>query len=65
MTLRDWLDHDTRPKREIADALGVSTVSLWRIAEGKQTPSLALAVRLQTLTGIPAAAFAPVAQAAA
>ena len=65
MTLRDWLTQDARPKREIAEALGVSTVSLWRIAEGKQTPSLALAARLQALTGIPAASFAPAVKAAA
>ncbi len=57
--LKAWLAQNrTRTKDEIAREIGISTVSLWRIAEGRQQPSPTVAVAIERVTGIPALSWA-------
>ena len=56
--LKTWLERQTRHRAEIASEIGVSAVSLWRIAEGKQTPRPKIAVAIERVTGIPATYWA-------
>lgn len=43
-----------KTRSEVARALGVTGVSVHRICRGEQTPSPALAEKLESLTGVPA-----------
>lgn len=56
--LKDWRERSGKSRADLAQEVGVSDVSIWRIEEGKQTPSLRLAAKLEQITGIPAREFA-------
>ena len=56
--LKDWLAKQTLSRAEIAAEIGISTVSLWRIAEGKNQPSAHAALAIERVTGIPALSWA-------
>ncbi len=55
--LKDWRERSGKSRAELASEVGVSDVSIWRIEEGKQTPSLRVAAKLEQITGIPAREF--------
>ena len=52
-----WLRHRQKTQRWLADQLQVSPSYVAMILNGRRTPSLAVANRLQDLTRIPATAF--------
>lgn len=55
--LDDWLKRTGHSRAWLALEAGTSEVSISRVANGKQTPSLRLAVALEKITGIPASKF--------
>jgi DNA-binding XRE family transcriptional regulator len=55
--LDEWLERTAHTRAWLASEVGTSEVSISRIANGKQTPSLRLAVALERITGIPASRF--------
>lgn len=56
--LRGWMSRSGRNYADIARLLGVSRPHLVYLTTGKRSPSLNLALRINTLTGIPVAAWA-------
>lgn len=56
--LKAWLAQQNRSRTEIAEDIGISAVSLWRIAEGKQFPSTRVALAIERVAGIPALSWA-------
>jgi len=59
--LRKYIQREKVTQAAVAAELGVSGGHLSDILSGKELPSLALAVRIEDLTGIPARDFAEVA----
>ncbi len=55
--LKDWRERSGKSRADLAREVGVSDVSIWRIEEGRQTPSLRVAAKLEQITGIPAREF--------
>jgi len=55
--LKSWLDAKGITREQGAEALGVHVTTLYRWLEGKQ-PNLDQAARMQSVTGIPATAWA-------
>lgn len=55
--LRAWITRSGRTSTEVAAALRISAAQLSHIVMGTRRPSLALAVRLHDVTGIPVAAW--------
>lgn len=55
--LDDWLKRTGHSRAWLATEANTSEVSISRVANGKQTPSLRLAVALERITGIPASKF--------
>lgn len=55
--LKEWRTRAELSRADLAQRVGVSDVSIWRIEEGKQTPSLRVAAKLEQITGIPAREF--------
>jgi DNA-binding transcriptional regulator YdaS (Cro superfamily) len=53
MTLADWLSAQGNPpsRREMGRQLGVSHSYVCMLVRGRRSPSLALALRIETLTG--------------
>jgi DNA-binding XRE family transcriptional regulator len=50
--------YDTPQKRAaLAKRIGVNRLTVWRWTEGRQTPPLKLAFKLEDVTGIPARAW--------
>lgn len=60
MTLHDYMQANGLRDAELAEKLGVSRPFVSRLRRGKRKPSLAVAVKLEELTGIPARQFAGV-----
>lgn len=56
--LRQWMERTQRSHPDVADAFGVTQAHIRHLLTGGRTPSLALALRIHTLTGIPVAAWA-------
>lgn len=52
---RDWMARAGLNQSEVARQLGVQQPQVSHLVMGTRSPSLALAVRIQKLTGIPAA----------
>ncbi|MCR4376283.1 MAG: helix-turn-helix domain-containing protein [Acidobacteria bacterium] len=50
--LRQWLNSREETQTWLADQLGISDAFASELLSGKRTPSLSLAVRIETLTGI-------------
>jgi transcriptional regulator with XRE-family HTH domain len=57
--LRAWLKAARRSQRSLAKEIRVSPGYITLLITGIRTPSLPVAKRLQDVTGIPAADFAP------
>lgn len=55
--LDEWLKRTGHSRAWLAAEVGTSEVSISRVVNGKQTPSLRLAVALERITGIPASKF--------
>jgi len=49
--LNTWITQSNRKRSEIAAALGITASFLSLLENGHKTPSLALAVRIEALTG--------------
>ncbi len=56
--LKQWLKDREMTQRELAGRLGITDAHMSSIVRGDDTPGLALAVRIEDLTGIPARDFA-------
>jgi HTH-type transcriptional regulator / antitoxin HigA len=52
-TLREYLERAGTTEKEIAAQLGISTSHLSMIKKGTRRPSPEVALRIETLTGIP------------
>lgn len=57
--LQEWMSRAHETDASLAEKVGVSRVQISRIRRNKCGPSLPLAAKLEVLTGIPAASFAP------
>lgn len=55
--LSDWRKKNEVTRAQLAQRVGTSEVSIWRIENDQQTPSLRLAAKLEEETGIPAKDF--------
>ena len=55
LRLREWMDRAGVDHTAVAAQLGVTTAHVSHLVQGSRRPSLLLAVRLQRMTGIPAA----------
>lgn len=58
-TLADYFKRTGQSKRALAKELGVSESYISFISAGKRQPSLALALRIESITGVPAASLVP------
>lgn len=56
--LRDWLQRAHRNQKTFARELGVSEVMVSYLVTGERKPSIDVAARIETLTGIPMRAWA-------
>lgn len=56
-TLADYFKQTGKSKRSLAKRLDVSESYVSLIAAGKRQPSLAVALRIESLTGVPAEAL--------
>jgi len=57
--LADYFKRTGQSKRALAKELGVSESYISFISAGKRQPSLALALRIESITGVPAASLVP------
>lgn len=55
--LRDWMDRRRYNQAELAQELGVQEAYVSMLLNGKRTPSLELAVKIEEHAGIPAKAW--------
>jgi transcriptional regulator with XRE-family HTH domain len=55
--IRTWLRGRGQSQQWLADELGITASYVAMILNGRRTPSLPVAKRLEDLTGIPATAF--------
>ena len=62
--VRAWLKERAQTQEWLAGELGISAAHLSQILGGTRTPSLDVAARLETTTGIPMRDFLPVEQVA-
>lgn len=53
--LGKWMERAKREQDEVATLLGITQGHLSHLVNGKRTPSLRLAAKISTLTGIPPA----------
>lgn len=58
MTLADAMKRRELTDQALADQLGVSRPYVTRLRQGIRTPSIAVAAKIQEITGFPAAGFA-------
>jgi transcriptional regulator with XRE-family HTH domain len=56
-SLADYFERTKKSKRSLAKRLGVSESYVSFIAAGKRQPSLAVALKIEALTGVPAASL--------
>lgn len=59
--LKAWIANQGITQRVLAERLGITDQHMSGVVNGKETPSLQLAARIERETGIPASAFAEVA----
>lgn len=50
MQFAEWLKQDPRPRTEIAAALDINRVTLYKLANGRMKPGSSLARRIEVLT---------------
>lgn len=55
--LSEWREKSKTTRAELAQKVGTSEVTIWRLENNKQTASLKLAAKLEEITGIPAREF--------
>jgi DNA-binding XRE family transcriptional regulator len=55
--LRQWIDRFQFNQRQAADLLGIDQTYISQLLNGKRTPGLEMAVRIEHAMGIPAAAW--------
>jgi transcriptional regulator with XRE-family HTH domain len=60
-TLREWLDDRDQTQTWLADQLDISVGMVNDILQGRKSPGLQLAIKIEKLTGIPPRAFSEVA----
>lgn len=56
--LRQWMERAEKTHPDVAEAFGVTQAHIRHLLTGGRTPSLALALRIADVTGIPVAAWA-------
>ena len=60
--LAAWLDRAGQTQRDFADSIESSEGQVSNLLSGRRTPSLALASRIEELTGIPASSWVATSQ---
>jgi transcriptional regulator with XRE-family HTH domain len=56
--LRAWMERTGRSYDEVAETLGISKSYISNLLTGGRTPSLALAIRIAAVTGVPVSLWA-------